>query len=412
MGQMSQTFRSSPAFGRFWAARTASYLGDFITLTALILYLQESGHGPADIALALIARALPQALGPFAGALADLVDARKLMIACDVGRLILIGALAVTLPPFPVMLALLALASLLSTAFLPAGKSTVPKLVGSEQLGTANALLAMSHNLSLAVGPVVSALVFTQAGARAAFAVDALSYGVSLLLLLGVPALPAAKRTAERASAARFLRDMREGLGYVARHRIARAVTLGLFLGISLAGLDNVALVFLLREDLNAGPQALGIATGVYGAAMIVAPLLLLRAGKLSSDWYFVAGLAASGLGLLLTGISPTVWLCIVCYAVAGIGNGLENVACDTLLGRTVPEHLLGRVFGAVYGPIFLAETAAAALGSALLTVMSPGTVFVAAGTGLLLLSVGVRVLIPRGTERSESNASTQPVPD
>lgn len=418
------------SYRSFWGARTASYIGDFITLTALVLYLQDSGAGPGRLALALAARALPQVVGPLAGSVADLVDARKLMIACDLGRLLLIGFLAIALPPFPVLITVLAATSLLSTFFLPAGKSTIPKIVPSDQLGPANALLGMSHNVSLAVGPAVGALLFAHAGTQAALAVDTLTFAVSTLLLLRLPPLPGAATptpaaasatsphgrptgtafSSSRAGARRVIADMAEGLAYVARHRTARTLAVALFLGVSLAGLDNVALVFLLRDELGAGAEAVGLASSLYGAAMILAPLLLLRAtGRAPLGGYFVAGLAAGGLGLLLTGVSPVAAAAVGCYAIAGVGNGLENVACDTLLGQTVPEQLLGRVFGAIYGPIFLAETLAAGLGSALLAVLSPRTVFVAAGCGLLALCVGVRIALSPGRPRQNRSAADGP---
>lgn len=405
--------RDAPAFRALLSARTASYLGDFVTLTTLILYLQESGASPALLGIALAARALPQALGPVAGAIVDRIDARRLMIACDLGRLLAIGTVALTLPPFPVLVALMATSAVLSTLFLPAGKSAVPRLVGPDRLAPANALLGMAHNLSLAAGPALAAVLFAAAGPQVAFAVDAASYALSAVLLLRLPTLRSTPdratgdRTADRHTAGRpagvlgtalrgVLADTVEGLRFVARHRTARALGVGLFLGVTLAALDNVALVFLLREGLHSGATAVGVASSVYGIAMIVAPVLLLRGGPIAADRYFVAGLAAGGIGLALTGAAPTVVVAVACYAVAGIGNGLENVAGDTLLGQTIRPDLLGRVFGVIYGPIFLAETLAAALGGLLLTVVSPSALLIAAGIGLVVLAAGVRIALPR----------------
>jgi hypothetical protein len=388
------------AYRALWGARTASLMGDFVSLTTVILYLQGAGAGPAKIAVALGARALPQIAGPVAGALADRADARRIMIGCDVGRLLLVGAIAIALPSFPVFVAILAATSLLSTLFLPAGKSTVPRIVDAARLGTANALLGMSQNLSIAAGPAIGAELYVHTGPRAAFAVDALSYAASAILLTRLPRLGPARTTSTagtarsdterptlRATSRRLTADTVNGMAYVARNRLIRTLTIALFLGITLAALDNVALVFLLRRELHATADSVGAASTLYGTAMILAPVLLLRTRQAAMEGFFVAGLATSGLGLLLAGVVGAPTAVIACYAVAGIGNGLENVSCDTLIGRSVPEEMLNRVFGAVYGPIFLAETAAAALGGALLAVVSPRGVFAIAGCGLLLLS-------------------------
>ena len=64
--------RGNRAFVALWLARTASYLGDFVTLTALVLYLYDRGSSATDLGVVLAARALPQVLGPIAGALAGL----------------------------------------------------------------------------------------------------------------------------------------------------------------------------------------------------------------------------------------------------------------------------------------------------------------------------------------------------
>jgi sugar phosphate permease len=144
----------------------------------------------------------------------------------------------------------------------------------------------------------------------------------------------------------------------------------------------------------GSGVPEVGFASSAFGIAMIVAPILL--RGRVTADRFFAAGLGMSGLGLLTTGLSPVVWLAIVCYAIAGVGNGLENVACDTLLGRSVAPELLGRIFGAVYGPIFLAETLSAVAGGLLLSVLRPSIVFLIAGAGLLVLAAVVRRVLPR----------------
>jgi MFS family permease len=69
--------------------------------------------------LLLLAETLPRLLGPFAGTLADRAEGRRFMILCDLGQAALIGCVALLLPPFPVLVALVAGASVLSTLFFP-----------------------------------------------------------------------------------------------------------------------------------------------------------------------------------------------------------------------------------------------------------------------------------------------------
>lgn len=392
-------------------------LGSTATLFALLLYLKQAGATPTQVSLVLVARALPQALGPIAGTLSDRVDARRVMVLCDLGQAACVGAMALLLPPYWLLVALVAAYSVFSTLFLPAGKGAIPRLVSRDDLTAANALMGSSFNLAVAAGPAVGAFLVAGPGARAAFALDAATFLLSALLISRLPSLapgaPEPGTSEGRAvgaggspDAARgFLSEAKEGLSYLLSHRVARAVALGLFLSVAFAALDNVALVFMVTGTLGADGAAFGLAGTAYGAAMIVAPLLLLRLPGFADapNRVLLFGLALTGAGLVLGGFASGVALFVLFYLVAGAGNGLENVACDTLIGRTVAPSKLGRVFGAVYGPIFLADALAAAAGGLLLAATSPRVVFVVAGCGVLAVLLLVRAMLPRSLREADA---------
>jgi MFS family permease len=376
-------------FAAFWSARTVSMLGSGFSTFAVPVYLYDLGASPVTIGLVLAAKAGPILLAPLAGVLADRVDPRRVMIACDAGQLLATGAVAVLLPPPAVLVGLVVVSSLLGTAFLPAGKSAVPKLVPRDRLGRANALLGVSANVAVAGGPLLGALVYQFAGARAAFAVDAATYGVSALLLLLVPRMRPVGRAAPR-----VLADLRDGLVHVAGDRTVRAVAIGLLLGVGFAAMDNTALVFLTRDELGGSAAAPGIALSVFGVGMVAVPLLLLRR-TVAGLTLMAGGLAVSGLGLVLAGLAPALVLAVLAYGLAGAGNGLENIGVDTAVGEHVPAELLGRVFGAVYAPIALADVLASAVAGLLVEATSARAVFVIAGVGSAV-AAGVVVLLSR----------------
>jgi MFS family permease len=99
-------------------------LGSIATLYALLLYLAQAGASPTQVGLVLVVRALPQALGPLAGALSDRVDARKVMVFCDLGQATCVGAIALLLPPYWLLVALVVAYSVLSALFLPPGRAS------------------------------------------------------------------------------------------------------------------------------------------------------------------------------------------------------------------------------------------------------------------------------------------------
>jgi MFS family permease len=395
-------FVRNPVFGCFWVARLISYFGSAVTVAALVLYVYDSEGSGVAVGLLLLAEALPRLLGPIAGTLADRAEGRRFMIFCDLGQAILIGSIALFLPPFPVLVALVAGASVLSTLFFPAGRSAVPALVSDEDLTPANALLGSAANLSFALGPATGAFLFAFIGARGALALDTLTFLVSAVLLSRLPALLPAGEAQVGSRVRAFLRESRDGLLYVVSHRLVRVAILGLFLGVTFLALDGVALVFLAREPLDTGETGYGLLASAHGIGMILGPLLLLRrTARVTPLSIILLGLALEGVATLSTGLAPFLALAIFFRSVGGVGNGIENVAADTLFQKVVPRSMLGRVFGVYYGGVFLAEGLAYAAGGPLLELTSPRVVFVIAGGGTLATMLLVWRLLPRSSGES-----------
>ena len=377
-----------------WGARTLSFLGDAVVTVALVLLVSdEDGGGPAVGAL-LLAQTLPRLLGPLAGTIADRADQRRLMLGCELGQAGLVGLIAVALPPLPLLLVLVAGASTLATLFTPAGRGALPALVPGEDIPRANVLLGSSLNISLAFGPALAGLIVAGAGVRGALALDALSFVVSAALLRRLPPLPAAPRESEAASG--FLAETRAGWSFVARHPTARVVAIGMFLVTVFAALDNVALVFLVRDGLGGGAAGYGLTASAYGLGMVAATLVLVRASdRIAPAMVLLSGIAATGAGTLVTGLAPAVGVAVAAQGMAGIGNGWENTANETLIQQSVPRPWLGRVFGVVYGGAFVASSLAYAAGGPLLALTSPRAVFVIAGVGTLASLLVVWRLLP-----------------
>lgn len=393
-------FGRSPAYRTFWSARTISLFGDAIANVALVLYIAQNTHTGINsnvaVGLLLLAQVVPRFLGPLAGTLADRIDQRRLMVLCDFAQVFLFGIIALLLPPFPILLGLVLVTSLLATFFLPAGRSALPMLVAPDDLTPANALLASGNNLTLVLGPAIGGLIVSIMSIRAALLVDALTFVVSVVLLTRLPALPPVSSALENTTQT-FLRDTLSGLAYLARHRIVRAVAFALFLTVTFAAVDNVTLVFLARNSLNAGATGYGILASVFGAGMILSPLIVLRwKARLTTAVLLLAGMLLDGLGTLLTGLAPFLVIAMLTQCLAGAGNGFENVGSDTLIQQTVPRAMLGRVFGITYSGISVALGLAYAGGGALLLFLSPRMVFVLAGGGVIVVFFVMLVILPR----------------
>jgi MFS family permease len=367
-------------------------VGDGIALVALVLLVQGSqGTGTAVGAL-LLASSLPRFLGPLAGVVADRVEQRALMVACDLGNAAIFAVIVGLQPSFGVLLVLVAASATLVTFFEPAGRSAIPSLVHANDLLQANAWMGTSLNLQVALGTLLGGALVATVGVRGALAIDALSFVVSAALLIGLP--PLRSRDGE---APGFLAFGKEGMRFVWRTRIVRTFVIVLFLGVAFAAADNIALVFLVRETLGGGPFAFGLVSAVFGVGMIAASVgLSIRRTSFTVTTLLVAAWLMSGVATIATGIAPLIAIVALAQGVGGFGNGLQNVAADTLIQRAVPHEMLGRVFGVVSTAAFAGSTLAYAAGGVLLDLTSPRTVFLIAGSGILAVTAVMWVVIRR----------------
>jgi MFS family permease len=178
---------------------------------------------------------------------------------------------------------------------------------------------------------------------------------------------------------------------------VIRTLIVALFVGVAFAGLDDVALVFLVRDTLGGSALAFGLVTGAYGVGMLLGSLGLTWKGTAAAAGaVFLLGWIASGVGAVLTGLAPVIAVVAVGQAVAGVGNAIEVVAMDTLVQQAAPREMLGRVFGLVGTAAPAGHALAFAAGGFLVDSFGPKTVFLIAGFGVLLVLLPIMLVLRR----------------
>jgi len=391
MAAQPNLLRANPIFRRLWLARTLSNVGDGVAFVALVLLVHNRDKTGIAVGSLLLVQAIPRFLGPVAGTVADRVEQRALMIACDVTNAALFGAIALWTPSLPILLVLAGLSSCVDTLFSPAGRSALPALVPRESLLQANALLGTSFNLQLAIGPMIGGAIVLALGTSGALAANTASFLLSAVILSRLPPL----RAPEEREARGFVSTGLEGLRYAWQTPVVRAVLLALFFAVAFAAMDNVALVFLVRDTLHGGPLAFGLLSAAYGVGMVAASAgLSWRTLRLSAGAIFLFGWFFNGLGILITGLAPLLAIGAIGQVVAGWGNAAENVGVETLIQRIVPRPLLGRTFGAATTAAFGGSTLAYAVSGFLLDLTSPRAVFVIGGSGVLAVALVLGVFV------------------
>jgi MFS family permease len=392
------------AFRTLWTARLISFLGDSLGLIALLLY--TASHFGSGLAVALLMIAgdfVPSLLSPVAGAVSDRWDRRPVLISCELVQGGLIAVIALTLPSLPLLLVLVAVQSAVAAVFQPASRSAVPSVVPDADLERANAAIGFGTNGMDSAGPLAGAALLAVLSVRELLLIDAVTFVISAILLATLPALPAlptrpaANAAAVKPSVAALLAQARDGLSYIWQNKVIRVVTLAFCAVVLFNGVDDVALVFLARHTLHGSASAASLVYAGAGLGLLAGFLLIARAApRLALPLLIVAGYAVSSLGNLLTGLSFAILAALGFQVVRGLGIAAMDVGHNTLIQRSVPAEMLGRVFGNVYGAVGAAAGLSYVFGGLLLDATNARVTLIVAGSGGLVAAAAAALVLPR----------------
>lgn len=329
-----------------WAARTVSQWGDVVstvTLALLVYELTGSGLGVSAVVAAEIAPVL--LLAPFAGVLIDRASRLGVMVAADLARALLMAALVLTQDSLLLVFAVAAGTSVGTVFFNPAAGSVLPHLVRSDRLVAANSGIWTAAVLSqIALAPLAGLLVVSL-GYGWGFALNALSYLLSALLLRGlhVPAVvaPLGRR--------RLLHDAAEGARVLVRVPVLRALATAQLLAALSAGATSALLVVYAGDRLAVGGAGYGLLLAAIGVGAVLGPLALLRLVPDPARPVFVFGPFALR-GLVDLVLAATTRLPVAAGALVGYGLGTSTgaVTFTSLLQAKTEDRLRGRVLASM----------------------------------------------------------------
>jgi len=334
------------------AASATSQTGDWLYNVALIVWAYEVTHSTAWVAAVTIARLVPYPLlGPLGGVIADRFDRRRVLVASDLARVVVMLALAgVAAGGGPVGLAagLAALASALGTAYRPAVVGMLPDVVGEEDLVAANATESIVENLSVVVGPMIGAAMLVVASPALAFGVNALTFLVSALCAAAIRTRSRGDATHRRAGDG-WLRQLVRGFEELGRSRDARVFS-GFLVGTSFVyGAQTVMLVLVAAQQLAGGADEVGIFYAALGVGGIAGAVVVTRLGESArAGVAMLVGLTVTAVPMAVLGLTEGATTAFALVLVSGIGVVVVDVLCLTQLQRTVPGAVLGRVWGAI----------------------------------------------------------------
>ncbi len=388
--------RTNRPFRLLWTARTVSFVGDALSLVALMLHVAETtGQALAVAILLLVGDFAPALLSPLTGTISDRFDLKRVMVCCELTQAALLAVIAVWLPPLPLLLALVALRAIAGQIFQPASRAAVPGVVRDRELESANAAIGIGTNGGEALGPLLAALLVPILNTRGVLLLDAATFVASAALLTLLPS--SQSDSPVDIPRATFLADTKAGLRYIWSTPMVRTIGLGFFAIVAFNGIDDVALVFLAIDTFGGGDAAVGLLLAAVGIGLFIGYALLARPHRLAMGTLLLAGFTISSAGNLLTGLAWAVAAAFVVQILRGLGIAAMDVAVNTMLQRGVPRDLLGRVFGSLYGVIGVGAALAYVFGGLLIDLTSARIAFLVGGSGGLLATLAVAATLRRG---------------
>ncbi|MFA4964293.1 MAG: MFS transporter [Thermoleophilia bacterium] len=346
--QSTETPTRTVNFALLWAGQFVSQMGDRLAMVAFPWLVYKSTGSAVSTGGIFALYTLPYVLfGAFAGVLIDRFNKRTVMVVADVLRfglvLLVPWAAQWSLPAVYVLSFLMASAAVF---FDPSKLAIVPDIVPRDKLMRANSLLSTGENLTEVVGYGLAGITLSQVSTTTAFRIDGATFLVSAVALIAMRYRAPLREAAERVGES-FWSELREGMRYLEGHQGLRANTVITLAAAAGAGASYPLTFMLAVRVLNGGTQAFGLFEGALGLGYLAGSVVLVvLARRVPKGIAMTAGFAATGAGISLVGVCPSVWTAAIPFLAIGMANAVALIAVDTYLQEVVPERLRGRVWG------------------------------------------------------------------
>lgn len=339
------------SFTLMWSGQFVETIGYGLTsLAASILVYRLTDGSALSVGLMLMASAAPSLLvGLIAGVIVDRYDRRRIMIAADVLRAILVCFIPFLVPYGIAWLYIIVfLINTIGQFFDPAWESVLPEVAPDEELAAANSLMAISTFGSTAIGFAASGLIAGSTSIDYAFYLNAAAYlfSATCILLLKVKKLDISEKTSVKV----IFTNLKDGIGYLTHSPALRSIFL-LAVPVAISfGLSNSLLLPFAERALNATTFEYGLQEGLTSVGFVIASLLV--AGYLSrwrEGQWMVVGLFGMAMASVVYSLLHSVILAIAVQMISGFMNAPYSIARRLLVQRNTTTEVRGRVTSAFF---------------------------------------------------------------
>lgn len=344
-----------PEFRDLWIANFLSNLGTIMHGAAAAWLMTTLTHSPLLIGLVQTAASLPAfLLGAAGGALADLMDRRRLLVAAQLWMMATAALMAAmawrgSLRPESLLILLLLL-GLGSAIHLPGWQTLLQDLVTRDKMAAAVSLNSIGFNLARSIGPALGGFLVGAVGAASVFALNALSF---LAVLAGLRRIPAhlVAPSRGRATPAAMFRSLGEGLAFTRRSPLIGGILLRSAWFMLTGSAVWALLPVIARDHLRTGPAGYGVLLSAFGVGSVLGALFvpaLRRRFPLDpmvavSLLVFSACVVGVGFGKSLPLVAGLMFVSGIFWIVVAVNHNVSVQHCspDWVRGRTISLYLM-----------------------------------------------------------------------
>ncbi|MFC4590889.1 MFS transporter [Sphaerisporangium corydalis] len=389
-----------------FGAALLSWVGDYFAKVAVtFLVFQDTG----SVLLSAVGFAISYlpwvAGGPVLAALAERYPYRRVMIICDLARMVLVGAMAIPGTPLVILLALLLGASLLTPPFQAARSAMVAQLLTGDRyvvgLSFQNMAAQAAQVAGYAVGGVITAI-----DGHGALLINAATFAASALMLWrGVRPRPNPSADVPRRS---LLRETGDGLRFVFGHRVMRPTSLVVFSVVAIVIVPE-GLAAAWAPEFGGGPEITGLLMAAPPVGAVIGALVTRITGPERRLKLLKPLLLAGPLLLVPVLVSPPFAVVFVLVLLAACAVNTVLVPLNGVFVQMLPNAFRARAFGIMQGGIQLTH-AVAVLAAGAFAERYPVAIVVGAWSvcGLAVMGVAVTKWPGREIIREEIARATE----
>ncbi len=332
------TTSPTTAIRRLAVGRAVSVTGWEAGWIALMTAVYAKTHSTVWMSAALFAVIATESIvGPFAGALGDRYDRRKVLIYCELAAACV--SLVMVFAESPLALVLLAaVVAVAESPFVPTSNAAVPNLAGTERLEWANSNVAIGRNIGSLLGPLVGGVVAAWAGAPTVFALATVGFVISAGFVFSTTGnFGGGEMTSSDRS------ELRKGFAFVWNSPVLRGMTGAWIVLLFLLGPILVAELPLAHE-FGYGPGGYGVIAACWGGGAIVGSFLGRRLARLSESGTMIFGCVGIAAGFALVSVAPVIGFAMLGMVFSGVSEGAVSVAEQTIIQRATPDAVRSRV--------------------------------------------------------------------